>query len=153
MPPWAAFEWDRTGWTLDRIPTAAPASAAARAARWPARPAPITSTSWSGMRRRRFYSEFGCRRTAACRPVCTGRRRRPNSDHMSHVPHVAGHEVVAVVAGGAPERLRRRLAVAHEGGDPAGSNGGGGRLERAPHPVQRHHAAGLAPVVPRHDRP
>src|SRR5215212_5561529 len=33
------------------IPTEAPASAAARAARWPARPAPMTSTSCCGMRR------------------------------------------------------------------------------------------------------
>src|SRR5213078_4780278 len=49
MPPCAALECERTGWTLERIPTDAPASAAARAARWPARPAPITRTSWSGM--------------------------------------------------------------------------------------------------------
>src|SRR3954467_10758990 len=48
MPPWAALECERTGWTLDRIPTDTPSSAAARAARWPARPAPITSTSWDG---------------------------------------------------------------------------------------------------------
>src|SRR5215210_4639042 len=33
------------------IPTEAPRSAAARAARWPARPAPITRTSCCGMRR------------------------------------------------------------------------------------------------------
>src|SRR6476469_3434064 len=48
MPPWAAFEWERTGWTLLMIPTDTPSSAAARAARWPASPAPITSTSWDG---------------------------------------------------------------------------------------------------------
>src|SRR5215204_6495219 len=51
MPPWAAFECDRTGWTFDMIPTEAPASAAARAARWPARPAPMTRTSCSGIPR------------------------------------------------------------------------------------------------------
>src|SRR6201996_6087443 len=48
MPPWAAFEWERTGWTLETIPTETPCSAAARAARWPASPAPMTSTSWDG---------------------------------------------------------------------------------------------------------
>ena len=48
MPPWAALEWDRTGWTLEMIPTDAPAWAALRAARWPARPAPMTRTSCSG---------------------------------------------------------------------------------------------------------
>src|SRR6185369_11428908 len=48
MPPWAALEWERTGWTLLMIPTDTPSSAAARAARWPASPAPITSTSWDG---------------------------------------------------------------------------------------------------------
>src|SRR3954453_4494714 len=51
MPPWAAFEWERTGWTLDRIPTETPCSAAASAARCPARPAPITSTSCVGKAR------------------------------------------------------------------------------------------------------
>src|SRR4051812_13960593 len=49
MPPCAAFECDRTGWTLARIPTDTPSSAAASAARCPARPAPITSTSWEGI--------------------------------------------------------------------------------------------------------
>src|SRR4051794_16011959 len=48
MPPWAALEWERTGWTLLMIPTDTPSSAAARAARWPASPAPITRTSWDG---------------------------------------------------------------------------------------------------------
>src|SRR5215216_127772 len=49
MPPAAATECERTGWTLDRIATVAPASAAARAARWPARPAPMMRTSCSGI--------------------------------------------------------------------------------------------------------
>src|SRR4051794_1226324 len=48
MPPCAAFECERTGWTLLMIPTDTPSSAAARAARCPARPAPITSTSCVG---------------------------------------------------------------------------------------------------------
>src|SRR4051812_2430283 len=49
MPPAAALECERTGWTLDMMATVAPASAAARAARWPARPAPMIRTSCSGM--------------------------------------------------------------------------------------------------------
>src|SRR5436190_21295456 len=59
MPPCAAFECERTGWTLERMPTDAPSAAAARAARWPARPAPMTSTSCSGMRRPGVYSDGG----------------------------------------------------------------------------------------------
>ena len=49
MPPAAALECDRTGWTLLMIATVAPARAAARAARWPARPAPMMRTSCAGM--------------------------------------------------------------------------------------------------------
>src|SRR6478672_3029606 len=49
MPPAAATECERTGWTLLMIATVAPSSAAARAARWPARPAPMMRTSWEGM--------------------------------------------------------------------------------------------------------
>src|SRR5215208_1579271 len=48
MPPAAATECERTGWTLDTIATDAPPSAAASAARCPARPAPSTSTSYAG---------------------------------------------------------------------------------------------------------
>ena len=46
MPPWAAPEWLRTGWTFVTSATSAPASCAAMAARIPARPAPTTTTSW-----------------------------------------------------------------------------------------------------------
>ena len=58
MPPAAATECERTGWTLLMIATDAPASAAARAARWPARPAPRMRTSCAGMLRL-FVSKFG----------------------------------------------------------------------------------------------
>src|SRR3954462_14828848 len=51
IPPAAATECERTGWTLLMIATVAPSSAAARAARWPARPAPMIRTSWEGMTR------------------------------------------------------------------------------------------------------
>src|SRR5690349_5640846 len=49
MPPAAATECDRTGWTLLMSATEAPASAAASAPRWPARPAPMMRTSCAGM--------------------------------------------------------------------------------------------------------
>src|ERR1700689_1826886 len=49
MPPAAATECERTGWTLLMIATLAPFSAAASAARWPARPAPMINTSCAGM--------------------------------------------------------------------------------------------------------
>src|SRR2546421_2549228 len=49
MPPAAALECERTGWTLERIATVEPCSAAARAARWPASPAPMIRTSCEGM--------------------------------------------------------------------------------------------------------
>src|SRR5437764_8272268 len=68
MPPWAALECERTGWTLERIPTDAPCSAAARAARWPARPAPITRTSWVGTGRRFYANGFGRTRATGHRP-------------------------------------------------------------------------------------
>jgi hypothetical protein len=41
------------------IPTDAPASAAARAARWPANPAPITKTSCCGIGARVYVSGGG----------------------------------------------------------------------------------------------
>src|SRR3954470_22195880 len=58
MPPWAALECERTGWTFDRIPTEAPCSAAASAARCPASPAPITSTSVWGKARASLWDAF-----------------------------------------------------------------------------------------------
>src|SRR5207244_741082 len=45
MPPSAAPEWLRTGWIFETSATSAPASCASIAARIPAQPAPITSTS------------------------------------------------------------------------------------------------------------
>src|SRR5207244_7390094 len=45
IPPSAAPEWLRVGWIFETIATSAPASNASIAARMPARPAPITSTS------------------------------------------------------------------------------------------------------------
>ena len=45
MPPSAAPEWLRVGWSFDTSATSTPASNASIAARIPAQPAPITSTS------------------------------------------------------------------------------------------------------------
>ena len=45
MPPSAAPEWLRVGWSFETTATSAPASCASIAARMPAQPAPITSTS------------------------------------------------------------------------------------------------------------
>ena len=45
MPPSAAPEWLRVGWSFETMATSAPASNASIAARMPAQPAPTTSTS------------------------------------------------------------------------------------------------------------
>src|SRR3954468_3478204 len=45
MPPSAAPECERVGWSFEIIATSAPASKASIAARMPAHPAPTTSTS------------------------------------------------------------------------------------------------------------
>src|SRR2546428_1541976 len=45
MPPSAAPEWLRVGWSFEITPTSAPASCASIAARMPAQPAPTTRTS------------------------------------------------------------------------------------------------------------
>src|SRR5438045_9193895 len=45
MPPSAAPEWLRVGWSFEITPTFAPASYASMAARMPAQPAPTTRTS------------------------------------------------------------------------------------------------------------
>src|SRR5688572_4390510 len=63
MPPAAATECERTGWTLLMIATVAPASAAARAARWPAKPAPMIRTSCEGIGPRRYLRDCGGERS------------------------------------------------------------------------------------------
>src|SRR3954470_4839114 len=81
MPPAAALECDRTGWTLLMIATVAPALAAARAARCPASPAPMMRTSCAGMAEKLIWRQAALRRGSAgvdavapCR-VSGGRRR------------------------------------------------------------------------------
>src|SRR4051812_24280979 len=51
MPPSAAPEWLRVGWSFDMTATSAPASYASIAARIPAQPAPTTRTSWDASTR------------------------------------------------------------------------------------------------------
>src|SRR3954452_18291569 len=79
MPPAAATECERTGWTLLMIATEAPSSAAASAARWPASPAPMIRTSCDGMAPALYRS------VPLTRPVPgrgrTVRRRRPSAVH------------------------------------------------------------------------
>ena len=52
MPPSAAPEWLRVGWSFETTATSAPASNASIAARMPAQPAPITRTSCAASTRR-----------------------------------------------------------------------------------------------------
>src|SRR4051812_27711158 len=86
MPPAAALECERTGWTLDMIATVAPAWAAASAARWPARPAPMIRTSCDGMARESIQSRSpgvaapGCRPFAA--PAGRPRARRRSCERL-----------------------------------------------------------------------
>src|SRR3954447_20131823 len=100
MPPAAALECDRTGWTLLMIATVAPERAAASAARWPARPAPMINTSWEGMAKQ---SIGGPRAGGACRraaswgdehdpeplqaPRARARRRRPRGRPLPDPRH------------------------------------------------------------------
>ncbi len=67
IPPCAALECERTGWTLERMPTDTPSSAAARAARMPARPAPITRTSCWGIRSSGGVRTSGAAARSSCR--------------------------------------------------------------------------------------
>ena len=100
MPPAAALEWERTGWTLLMMATDDPAPAAAIAARWPASPAPMMRTSCAGMagesisrtarigvrrngaprgapRLRRALRARGCAAAAALRAVGAGGHGEP----------------------------------------------------------------------------
>src|SRR3954467_5153159 len=75
MPPAAATECERTGWTLDMMATVAPASAAASAARCPASPAPMISTSWEGMGRDLIRREAAGRAGPGTRGAVLARTR------------------------------------------------------------------------------
>ena len=105
MPPAAATECERTGWTLLMIATVAPASAAARAARWPARPAPMMRTSWAGIALDDIREgRAATRGLAAAR---RGRRQRPLDliarEHAAQAAvGVDGHDRAE-----APQRLGR----------------------------------------------
>src|SRR2546423_6731425 len=126
MPPWAAFECERTGWTLETIPTETPFSAAASAARWPASPAPITKTSCLGMVEPRSYSEArdgrpvapsGCRRVRGCRAAARERAaERPadllGGDHAQQPPiGIHRHQRPKAAQGVVAQKRLERLVV------------------------------------------
>src|ERR1700729_4051065 len=103
MPPAAATEWERTGWTLLRIATLEPASAAASAARWPARPAPMINTSCAGMDSWGLEGEGRCLRPGLYNAGPDGDR------HMRHRSHCA--RGVACSAMAMPRTRARGIAL------------------------------------------
>src|SRR4051794_37953043 len=104
MPPAAATECERTGWTLLMIATVAPLSAAARAARWPARPAPMIRTSWAGMRPG-LYKPSGDSGRQGAADLLDGH------DPAEHALGVDRHQRAEVgQAGAAEQRLERLVA-------------------------------------------
>src|SRR5207249_2887749 len=131
MPPAAATECERTGWTLLMIATLAPARAAARAARWPARPAPIIKTSCAGIGRSELScSEGRCAEDSITRlagpalellaaPPHRSRCRPQRSAHPRQrddaLQHAVGvdrhHRTEAAEALGAEQRLERIVLV------------------------------------------
>src|ERR671920_796700 len=107
MPPAAATECERTGWTLLMMATVAPSSAAARAARWPASPAPMIRTSCAGMAKSLYTPVLahlpapGAARTAVRRANASGvgdrsgHRRGERAAHLLE-PHDAAQALLAV---------------------------------------------------------
>src|SRR6516164_9411019 len=95
MPPAAATECERTGWTLLMIATLAPICAAARAARWPASPAPMIKTSCAGMAFEVGWTEAGYGRRGGLGPrgeegglynACPGGQRMPPAPQRARSP-------------------------------------------------------------------
>src|SRR3954453_24141437 len=128
MPPAAATEWERTGWTLLMMATLAPASAAASAARWPARPAPRIRTSCAGMALLPSYVRGGdldsiARPSEALSDRAGGQRpaHAVERDHAAEA--VVGvddqQRPQAPQRVGAQQRLERRVAR-HAGARPGG---------------------------------
>src|SRR3954469_20076665 len=99
IPPAAALECERTGWTLLMIATVAPDRAAARAARWPASPAPMIRTSCAGMARENMtHASLGRRQAGLQRPGDLLER-----DHAAQAAVIVhGHQRAE-----APQRLGR----------------------------------------------
>src|SRR5690348_15736257 len=77
MPPSAAPEWLRVGWSFEITATSAPASCASMAARIPAQPAPTTRTSWVALTGRDgIATTGGDGREALGRALAADRRER-----------------------------------------------------------------------------
>src|SRR5215213_5555702 len=114
MPPCAALEWERTGWTLEMMPTDAPASAALRAARWPARPAPMTRTSCSGTARDSMH--LACALPGRC--ARGGRLERtsyliPCDDALQPPIRIDSHQRTEAHQRRGPEQRLQRLVGTH----------------------------------------
>src|SRR5829696_317076 len=110
MPPAAALECERTGWTLDMIATVAPALAAASAARWPARPAPMMRTSWVGT----GGPVYSGRRSGRREPRLQGAGDLLERHDAAQAPvGVDGHERALAAQGLAREQRLERRVVAH----------------------------------------
>ena len=93
MPPCAAPEWLRTGWTLVTRATSAPASCAAMAARIPARPAPTTTTSWLST-----FDDPQARRLPRHEAYRTAVPRPPVQPPLTPVPRARAAECPALSA-------------------------------------------------------
>src|SRR4051812_32309825 len=166
MPPAAALECERTGWTLLKIATVAPERAAASAARWPARPAPMINTSWEGMAR----ESIGATGPDVSRPIAAprhgapppsvilgvendpspqpapragARRRRPRRRALPRARDPRGR--------GARGRVRRRGLERRGGGRRAGLAGARRGRARRPHAADRRLRGGrdAARALPR----
>src|SRR4051812_38386104 len=108
MPPWAALECERTGWTLETIPTETPSSAAASAARWPVSPAPITSTSCLGMDGRSYWLPHASGTVGdGDRRVCTYRRDGTAKCTLGCVGWSASSDGRRLAGGAVPARGER----------------------------------------------
>src|SRR5207248_995430 len=110
MPPAAATECERTGWTLLITATLAPACAAASAARWPARPAPIMRMSCEGMRQAPGR-DLGIDALLAHHAEEMAR----GVHHREPLPVVAREELLVGVEQCHPGGDRHRLGVHHVG--------------------------------------
>src|SRR3954468_17460983 len=123
MPPAAATECERTGWTLLMSATVAPASAAASAARWPANPAPMIRTSCAAIDLS-LYRATPAARSAPRRLRRVSRRGRREGATDLLDGHHAAQAVVAIddhqgseraQTLGAQEVLDRRVVAHAEG--------------------------------------
>src|SRR5258708_26710416 len=119
MPPSAAPEWLRVGWSFESSATSAPASNASIAARMPAQPAPTTSTSCAPSTARDANASLKC--ASALR----SRREHVRVDILElgkvvpeHAGELAGLRVVRLrIAPGRARIEQRALDAGHRDRD------------------------------------